>query len=81
MRIFFRAGEADLSFDPEFPPSVDWAFGVRIRNSAQIVSLTTANACICPTRWQASRYPPFVRAIMRIMHNGVNTDYMRPDPE
>ena len=77
---YFRAGEADMRFDPEFSASRDQNFSVRIRNAAQLVSLTTANACLSPTRWQASRYPPFVRAATRIIHNGVNTDYMCPNP-
>lgn len=77
---YFRAGEADLQFDPEFPYTADWAFSVRIRNSAQVLSLITASACICPTPWQASRYPSFVQTNMHIIHDGVNTDYMVPDP-
>jgi glycosyltransferase involved in cell wall biosynthesis len=79
--FYFRAGEADLQFDPEFPQADDWGFSVRIRNSAQILSLLTANACLCPTRWQASRYPSFVRDNTHVIHNGIHTAYMCPDPE
>lgn len=78
--FFFRAGEADLGFDPEYRSSPDWDYSVRIRNAPQIMSLLTANACLAPTRWQASRYPPFVRERMHIIHDGVDTGYMRPDP-
>lgn len=77
--FYFRAGEADLQFDPEFAFSMDWAFSIRIRNSAQVLSLLTASACICPTRWQASRYPSFIQNSMQIIHDGVNIDYMTPD--
>lgn len=77
---YFRAGEADLAFDPEFPCTPDWTFSIRIRNSAQLLSLITASACVSPTHWQASRYPAFVREGARIIHDGVNTDFMTPDP-
>lgn len=78
---YFRAGQADLGFDPEFPQSPDWSFSIRLRNSAQIMSLITASACVSPTHWQASRYPTFVRERVKIMHDGVNTGYMTPDPD
>lgn len=79
--FFFQAGQADLGFDPEFPQSPDWSFSIRMRNSAQLVSLLDADAYLSPTRWQASRYPEFVRRKLHIIHDGVNSDYMTPDPE
>lgn len=78
--FFFRAGEADLAFDPEFSHTPDWEYSVRIRNTPQIMSLLCADACIAPTAWQASRYPAFLRERMHIIHDGVDTDFMRPDP-
>ena len=77
---YFRAQEADLAFDPEYPHSPDWDYSVRIRNTPQIMSLIAANAYIAPTRWQASRYPAFLRERMHIIHDGVNTGFMCPDP-
>ncbi len=77
--FYFRAGEADLGFDPEFPRSPDQDFSVRIRNIPQLVSLPTANACVSPTRWQASRYPRHIRRNIQVIHDGVNTDFMCPD--
>jgi glycosyltransferase involved in cell wall biosynthesis len=76
---FFRSGQADIGFDPEFPRSPDWNFSVRIRNATQLISLPMADVCISPTRWQASRYPACLRDKIRVIHDGVNTDYMRPD--
>ena len=79
--FFFKAGEADLAFDPEFPGDLDRDFGVRIRNTPQLLSLPTANACISPTRWQASRYPAHIRRITQILHDGVDTDFMCPNDD
>lgn len=77
--FFFHAGEADLAFDPEFPTSVDKGFSIRIKNTPQIVSLTTADACLSPTRWQAGRYPASLVKNLHIIHDGVNVNYMSPD--
>jgi len=76
---FSRAGQADLAFDPTFLPSLDWNFSVRLRNAAQLISLPAANLCVSPTRWQASRYPACLRGTIRVIHDGIDTDYMRPD--
>ena len=78
--FFFNATEADLTFDPEFSYSVDWQFSVRIRNSAQLISLPTANALISPTAWQASRYPSILRREIQQIHDGIDVDYMCPAP-
>jgi glycosyltransferase involved in cell wall biosynthesis len=77
---YFRAGQADVGFDPEFPTNLDRDVGIHLRNTAQIMSLLTADGCVCPTEWQASRYPAFIRDKMRIIHDGVNVDYMTPNP-
>ena len=79
--FFFRAGEANLQFDPEFMLSADWGFSVRIRNATQLISLATANLCHSPTRWQASRYPHFIRERMQVLHEGIDTTYMHPDAQ
>ncbi len=76
---YFRAGEADLAFDPEFPISDNEGFSARIKNTAQIVSMQRADACLCPTEWQASRYPDHIRAVTRVIHDGIDTDFMCPD--
>ncbi len=79
--FYFKAGEADLAFDPEFPRNLDWDFSVRLRNTPQLLSLPTANVCISPTRWQASRYPAHIRRVTQIIHDGIDTDVMCPDVE
>jgi len=78
---YFRAGQADMAFDPEFPHTTDRAFGTRIRNVPQTLALIEATACISPTEWQASRYPAMVQGDIRVIHEGLDTDFMCPDPE
>lgn len=76
--FYFRAGLADLGFDPEFPVSMDWSMGVRIRNTQQVMSLLTANLLLSPTLWQASRYPDCLQKNMRVLHDGIDTAFMCP---
>ena len=78
---YFRGGEADLGFDPEFPESPNRFYSVRFLNTPQVMSIITANACMSPTEWQASRYPDFIRSKMRIIHDGVDMQFMAPAPD
>ncbi len=76
---YFHAGQADLQFDPEFTYTLDFSFSVRIRNSAQLISLATADAFVSPMYWQALRYPHFMQQDMTVIHDGINCAYMAPD--
>ena len=78
---YFHAGQADLQFDPEFTYTLDFSFSVRIRNSAQLISLATADAFVSPMYWQALRYPRNMQLDMSVIHDGVNCAYMTPDSE
>ncbi|MDR3176907.1 MAG: glycosyltransferase [Desulfovibrio sp.] len=78
---YFRAGEADMGFDPEFALSLDATLRVGLCNTAQVMSLLNADFCVSPSPWQASRYPDFIREKIRILHDGIDTGYMTPDPE
>ena len=78
--FFFSSEGADSDFDPEFPFSVDERFSLRLRNAVQLISLPAADALVSPTAWQRSRYPALIRREIRELHDGIDTDYMRPDP-
>jgi glycosyltransferase involved in cell wall biosynthesis len=78
---YFRAGQADMVFDPEYPLTIDRFFGTRICNAPQLLALAEADACISPTKWQASRYPAMARSGIRVIHDGLDTDFMCPDPD
>ena len=44
-------------------------------------ALAHADAGLSPTEWQASTYPPALRRMITVIHDGVNTDVMCPKPE
>lgn len=79
--FYFRAGEADLEFDPEFPEPPSRMYSISFLNMPQIMTLINANACLSPTHWQASRYPEFLQNKMDIVHDGVDTEFMQPEPD
>jgi glycosyltransferase involved in cell wall biosynthesis len=77
--FYYNAKGSDIGFDPEFPSSVDDSFRIRTKNATQLLSLQTADWCVSPTRWQASQYPAMLQQQMSIVHDGVDTQRVRPD--
>ena len=80
VEFFYAATGADVGFDPEFPPSVEGAFKVRCKNAPVLLALASSDWLVVPTRWQAANIPPMFRSQLSIIHDGINTDVVRPDP-
>lgn len=76
----YRTTGADVGFDPEFPSKLDDVFRVRIKNAASLLSLEAADGGISPTQWQRDAFPSIYRDRIAIVHEGVDTDLMRPNP-
>lgn len=76
---YFHGKGGDVGFDPEFPATMDDELRIRIRNANQLVGLVQMDAGIAPTQWQASRYPETFRDKIRVIHEGIDTDRVRPD--
>jgi glycosyltransferase involved in cell wall biosynthesis len=78
--FYYGAKGRDVGFDPEFPFSMDDIFRVRIKNAASLLSIEAADAGISPTRWQRDAFPPEYRDRIAMVHDGVNTDIVKPNP-
>ena len=78
--FFYRAVGADVGFDPEFPSSADGRLKLRIRNSTQLHALAESDAGISPTLWQRSTYSAREQPRIRVIHEGIDLDTVRPDP-
>lgn len=79
---FYYSGEgADLDFDPEFPASFDDRCKARVRNAVNLLGLEVADQGLTPTRWQRDCYPKLFRGGIEIIHEGIDTDHVTPDPD
>lgn len=77
----YGADGADAGFDPEFPaPKIDGRCQLRMRNSSHLHALADCDAIWTPTRWQASRLPGIFRSRANVIHEGINTRAITPDP-
>jgi glycosyltransferase involved in cell wall biosynthesis len=72
----------DTDFDPEFRRDDLMArVAVQARSTHLVLSARDADACLSPTEWQASTFPPDLRAKISVIHDGIDTDKVRPNPD
>ena len=76
---FYDPDGADAGFGGQ-TLSTEARAQMRARNLPILMDLERCHLGICPTRWQASQFPPELRAKLTILHDGVDTEFFRPDP-
>ncbi|MEA3299528.1 MAG: glycosyltransferase family 4 protein [Pseudomonadota bacterium] len=77
--FFYHASGADVGFDPEFP-SADPGVPCRLtmKNVNNLLHFDIADGGISPTHWQASTFPEPFRSRITVVHDGIDTDHIRP---
>ena len=79
--FYYRGRGADVGFDHEFgKPSFDQVMIAQGRAAYLGQALAHADAGLSPTEWQASTYPTPLRRMISVIHDGVDTDVMAPNP-
>jgi len=80
--FFYRADGADVGFDPEFPAQESGdGCRLKLKNVNNWLHFEIADAGISPTEWQASTFPPAFRDRISVIHDGIDTDSLIPNPE
>lgn len=78
---YYAAKGQDLDFDPEFQTTneeVIWR--LRLKNSMQLGALDAADLAVAPTHYQRDTFPTYLRDRIEIIHDGIDTDKLLPDP-
>jgi glycosyltransferase involved in cell wall biosynthesis len=79
--LYYAPRGLDVGFDPEFGEVTDdRAFAVTARQGHQALMMAQADAALSPTRFQAETFPSCFREKISVIHDGVDTDRLRPDP-
>lgn len=77
--FFYRAEGADVGFAPGDQADSETRKRLRLRNTAQLLTLEALDGSISPTQWQRSLYPAEHRGRIAVCHEGVDTRVLRPD--
>ena len=81
--FFYRADGLDSGFDAEFVDVTDdepHRARIKLKTMPQRLHFPMANAGISPTRFQADTYPAPFRDRITVIHDGIDTDAIRPNP-
>jgi len=80
VEFVYQLRGGDVDFDPEFPGS-GWRqrTRLRLRRAVQLIALQDLDWGLAPTPWQASTVPEAYRDRLSVIHEGIDTDAIRPD--
>ena len=80
--FYYHATGADVGFDPEFgQPGEDERWRIEAKNATLALAYVGAVAIVAPTRFQASQFPPVFKPRLHTIHEGVDTDRIKPRPD
>ncbi|QTS88787.1 glycosyltransferase family 4 protein [Ectopseudomonas khazarica] len=78
---YYRTDGADAGFDPEFPLTLNGAASIHSRNALHLLNLENCAAAITPTHWQHSLHPAAYQDKIKVIHEGIDTANLGPDPD
>jgi glycosyltransferase involved in cell wall biosynthesis len=79
--LYYSSRGLDVGFDPEFGKADDEkAFSVVARQGHQALMMAQADAALSPTEFQADTFPACFRDKITIVHDGVDTERLVPNP-
>ena len=79
--FYYHPRGADVGFDPEFPAEdAGEVCRLRLKNLNKLLHFDVADAAISPTHWQASTFPEPFRSKITVVHDGIDTEAVAPNP-
>ena len=77
--FYYNSFGQDLGFDPEYPSNLDSMLSSRVKNAVHLLSAEVSDRGLTPTQWQFNTHPLGTQAKTSIIHEGVDTNAIRPD--
>ncbi len=82
IEYYYRARGQDVGFDTEFEKrKFEDDARTRGKNANSLLALDLMDWGVSPTRWQRDTNPEVFRGKISVIHDGVDTDALRPDPD
>ncbi|NHF72614.1 glycosyltransferase [Paracoccus xiamenensis] len=79
--LLYRTRGQDVGFDAEMTRDLDWArFSTTARNAHLAMGILQCDAALSPTRYQADSFPAELQSKITVIHDGIDTGVMAPDP-
>lgn len=77
---FYNSEGSDVDFGDK-TLTIDEKAKLRCKNSHLYMDLDICDAGICPTEWQKSQFPEKFHKKIRVLHDGVDTDFCVPNKD
>ena len=77
---FHRVHGTHVGFAPGEQVGFDEGPRLRTRNLGNLLGLDAVDVGLCPTAWQKALYPAEYQSKLQLVHDGIDTDAVRPDP-
>lgn len=74
---FYNAKGGDIGFD-EKKPNIDELAKLRTKNSHLLIDLYSCDGGICPTKFQAKQFPKEFQHKIKVLHDGIDTNFCSP---
>lgn len=79
--FFYRVYNSDVDFDPEFSHLDAAHFSqLTLKNSHLLLSLQKMTLGVSPTAWQRQQFPIEEHARIQVIHEGIDTQLVSPNP-
>jgi len=79
--FYYHAHGADVGFEPGSSVGLDQAASLTSRNMLHLMNLERCDAGVSPTNWQRSLHPAAYQHKISVIHEGIDTKLMTPDPK
>ena len=81
--LYHNNDQETVNFDPEFPNTdLDRnALRLRLKNLNNALHFDIGDAGISPTRFQANTFPNAFRNKISVIHDGIDTELVQPNPD
>ena len=77
--FFYGSEHRDVGFDAEFPEiGADSHVALHLKNAATLLALNVSDLGLSPTNWQRSTFPEEYRDMIKVIHEGVDTEVAKP---
>lgn len=77
---YYKAKGGDACYWPDETQTIDDMCRIRTINAHHLLNLQACDVRYTPTQWQKAQFPEMYQQGMEVIHEGVETDYIKPQP-
>lgn len=77
---YYNVEHSDIFWWPNEVPTMADRVNIRCRNAHHLLNLEVCDVAVSPTIWQREQFPERYKSDIKVLHEGINTDFCSPMP-